>query len=112
MYCMKCGKEISEDQVFCKDCLAVMDTYPVEPDTVVHIPTREHRTSEKKRRELTAKEQIAQLHSTVRWLALTVMVLLVALILTAAMPLQQRNEPSAPTEMPLGRNYTPTQEIS
>ena len=39
-----------------------------------------------------------------------VCLLLVALILTAAMLLHQLDEPSAPAEMPVGRNYTVTQE--
>ena len=37
VHCMKCGKEIPEERVFCEECLAVMDAYPVKPDTVVQI---------------------------------------------------------------------------
>lgn len=109
MHCMKCGKEISDEQVFCKDCLVMMDAYPVSPDTVVHIPHRASRPVEKKHRELTAREQISQLHKTVRWLILTVMVLTVALLLTAAMLLHQLDQTPNPVGNPLGRNYT-TQE--
>ena len=109
MHCMKCGKEISDEQVFCKDCLAVMDAYPVAPDTVVHIPHRTPRVAEKKHRELSPKEQISQLHRTVRWLILTVTVLTVVLMLTAAMLLHQLDQVPKPVGNPLGRNYT-TQE--
>ena len=35
MSCMKCGKEVSEDQVFCPECLAEMERYPVKPGTPV-----------------------------------------------------------------------------
>ena len=40
MNCVKCGREIPEDQVFCEHCLAEMERYPVNPDTAIHIPTR------------------------------------------------------------------------
>ena len=29
MFCMKCGKEIGEHQVFCNSCLEIMSQYPV-----------------------------------------------------------------------------------
>ena len=40
MNCVKCGREIPEDQVFCEHCLAEMKWYPVNPDTAIHIPAR------------------------------------------------------------------------
>ena len=40
MQCLKCGREIAIEQVFCPDCLADMEKYPVKPGTVVHIPKR------------------------------------------------------------------------
>ena len=40
MSCMKCGKEVSEDQVFCPECLAEMERYPVKPGTPVLLPHR------------------------------------------------------------------------
>ena len=40
MNCVKCGREISEDQVFCEICLTEMENYPVKPGTAVHIPPR------------------------------------------------------------------------
>lgn len=110
MFCLKCGKEISEDQVFCPDCLAVMEAYPVKPDTVIHIPHRPVRTPERKHRTISAREQLIQLRKTVRWLMLTVAVLAVVLLLTAAMLLHQLDTPGTPTALPLGRNYTTAQQ--
>lgn len=43
MNCMKCGREIPVGQVFCDGCLKVMETYPVKPDTAIHLPTGESR---------------------------------------------------------------------
>lgn len=40
MLCMKCGREIEPERVFCPDCLADMEKYPVKPGTVVQIPRR------------------------------------------------------------------------
>ena len=40
MYCLKCGREVNEDKVFCPDCVAVMEQYPVKPGTVVLLPKR------------------------------------------------------------------------
>ncbi len=40
MNCMKCGREISPELVFCEECLAEMENYPVKPDTPVVLPPR------------------------------------------------------------------------
>lgn len=40
MNCVKCGREIPEDQAFCETCLTEMENYPVKPGTAVHIPAR------------------------------------------------------------------------
>lgn len=38
MNCMKCGRKLQEEAVFCKNCLADMENYPVPFDAAVHIP--------------------------------------------------------------------------
>ena len=48
MNCVKCGREIPEDQVFCETCLAEMEKYPVKPGTAVHIPARSPQEAPKK----------------------------------------------------------------
>ena len=40
MYCMKCGKEVKENQVFCDACLVIMEKYPVKPGTHIQLPHR------------------------------------------------------------------------
>lgn len=40
MYCMKCGREIPEGQVFCDSCRSVMEQYPVRPGIAVQLPKR------------------------------------------------------------------------
>lgn len=48
MLCMKCGREIEAEQVFCGECLAEMEKYPVKPGTVVTIPLRPAPNQQKK----------------------------------------------------------------
>ena len=83
MNCIKCGREIEENQVFCPACLEEMGRYPVKPGVVVHIPKRtdgpeEKRTPVRKRLLLDPEEQIRKLKKKVLWLRLTVAVLLLA----------------------------------
>lgn len=70
MYCMKCGREIEEGQVFCHDCLAVMAKYPVKPGTVIQLPVRREssviRRQLPRRKTLTPEEQIRKLRRTLR----------------------------------------------
>ena len=40
MNCMKCGREIREEQVFCPKCLELMEQHPIKTDIAVQIPRR------------------------------------------------------------------------
>ena len=40
MGCMKCGRDVDPDQVFCDQCREVMARYPVKPGIVVQLPHR------------------------------------------------------------------------
>lgn len=80
MNCMKCGVEIPETQVFCSDCLQVMDAYPIKPGTAVHIPVREpYRRSASRKKPPTPAEQIARLKKTRRRLLILILVLMISL---------------------------------
>ena len=61
MNCVKCGREIEHDQVFCPVCLKGMEEYPVKPGTVVHIPKHpedeERKAPPKKKPVLSPEEQ-------------------------------------------------------
>lgn len=106
MLCLKCGKETTENQVFCGDCLNVMQAYPVKPDTAVHIPHREEPVHERKpaRRREPSKDQLSQLRFLVRCLAATIAVLSILLCATAAMLIHTLDK--APASSTIGRNYT------
>lgn len=70
MYCLKCGKEVYEDQVFCSDCLSVMEKYPVKPGTAILLPKRREGNTvsrpASRRKVLTTEEQIQKLRRNIR----------------------------------------------
>ena len=77
MYCMKCGKEIEADQVFCEECRAEMEKYPVKPNTLVQIPNRPKKHAAKKvhSRWESPEEQIAALKKRIRRLIATLILM-------------------------------------
>lgn len=109
MNCLRCGAETPEKQVFCDHCLSDMARYPVNPHTHVHLPKRARdeeilKKSAKRKRTLSAEEQISALRRKVKglWLTVAILVLVLCVVgsfLTAA--LYQEN-----TAQDVGRNYT------
>ena len=81
MNCVKCGRDIGEDQVFCGTCLEEMEQYPVKPGTAIHIPSRKEweevkKSSQKKRPIVPLPEQVLRLKKKVLRLRIAVIVLL------------------------------------
>ena len=74
MSCMKCGKAVSEGQLFCEACLAEMEHYPVKPGTPVLLPHRESFAPQRKRRSQKRvrkpEEQVFLLKRMVLWLCI------------------------------------------
>lgn len=70
MNCMKCGREIGEEQVFCPDCLAVMERYPVKASATVVLPVRREPAAVKRvlprHKTLTPEEQLRKLRRNLR----------------------------------------------
>ena len=109
MFCLRCGCETEDPQVFCKRCLATMQDYPIKPGTAVQLPDR--RTPDvprpvPRRRQVSAEEQVAQLKSTVRILVAIVALLSLVLGGTAWLLVRSLWTPDAPEPGNLGRNYT------
>lgn len=110
MQCLKCGSKTAGKQVFCEECLAVMEKYPVKPGIPVQLPQRERRAAERKQdpslQEPSATEQVQHLRTMIRWLLGAIAVLSVVLLLTAGMLIhtleQNKNTPA------IGKNYTTT----
>lgn len=83
MNCMKCGREIESEQVFCNDCLLEMQKYPVNPDIHVHLPIRPQTTVLRKqasrRRTLSPEEQIRRLKKHI-WILSGILIVTLALL--------------------------------
>ena len=92
MHCMKCGAEINNSGVFCENCLAEMEKYPVKPDITVTIPQRKEIPVSKKKsrrqRILPPEEQLRRVKSKLRLAHLTLAVVFICFLLVAAMLLQ------------------------
>lgn len=108
MDCMKCGREIPANQVFCDRCLDVMKQYPVKSDAPIHLPNHRPQTSPKKqssrRRQLPPEEQVPLLKRSCRRLTLCIVVL--SLLLAAAAVFIFFQWQNTPAQLPMGRNYT------
>ena len=88
MQCMKCGRKIKDNQVFCEECLGIMETYPVKPGTPIQLPTPSKTslpTRPNRRKTLKPEEQIQRLRSTVGRLTIALILLTLILIIVSAM---------------------------
>ena len=107
MNCVKCGREIGEEQVFCELCLGEMEKYPVKPGTAIHIPARTTREETKKQHRrrpvLTPSEQILRLRKKVR--RLRVALVLVLLICAGLCFVIGRTVMELDFQRILGQNY-------
>lgn len=84
MACMKCGKEIKGEQVFCPSCLAVMESYPVRPDVHIQLPNRPTAAAsrKKRRRSYAPDDQLVHLRRYAR--QVTALAVVLGLLLVAA----------------------------
>ena len=86
MNCMKCGRETTDEQIFCDLCLEEMEKYPVRPGTVILLPRRREDAARKavvrKKAPPSPEEQVKVLKKQTRRLAATILVLLALLGVT------------------------------
>ena len=102
MNCLKCGREVSGSQVFCKGCLDVMSQYPIKAGTAVHIPQRSAPVA--KKRPPTPEELLAKARRENKRLRRWVALLCAALVLGAALAMLYKfREPIIEN---IGKNYT------
>lgn len=110
MYCMKCGKKIPEKQAFCENCLAVMERFPVKPETRVLLPNREVPVAVKKspvkRNVLSTEERLARSRKVIQWLSLSLAVAVLALFLSVSLLIETLT-PEAQAGA-IGQNYNTT----
>ena len=109
MNCMKCGRDMTQQQAFCEECLAEMEKYPVKPGTVVHLPRRREETGGKKshnrRKHLQSPEdQVKSLKRMVRVLLVTLLVSTILLVVSGYFTLVHLAEKDV-VRLP-GQNYS------
>ena len=104
MYCLKCGQETEEHQVFCDHCLQSMEAYPINPGTAVNLPKQ---SAAKKvvhrKRPLTPDEQIANLQKRLRHTRLFAWIICLLLLLSTGVLVYEIVNPDGPI---IGLNYT------
>lgn len=107
MFCLKCGKEISEKQVFCNDCLIEMEKYPVKPDTKIFLPRTTAPSTVKKntsrRKLLSPEERILRMKKAIQLLCFVLTVTLLGLVLAVFLLIESLSA-EAPQET-IGQNY-------
>ena len=108
-FCMKCGRERPENQVFCDKCLADMALHPVKPGVVVLLPRRDAAQPKPapKRRQpaLPPEEQIKALKKRVVGLTIAVLLLFGATVGLGWLAVEDWLEDHNNTPKP-GQNYS------
>lgn len=92
MYCLRCGIETKNDQVFCENCLTNMERHPVKPGTPIKLPKRGESPAVKRqprRKTLSPEEQILRLKTQQRTLLALLGAALVLLSVFAFLYFQQ-----------------------
>ena len=92
MNCIKCGVEVPERQVFCENCLADMEKYPVKPDATVNLPRRTELPVSKKKvrrqRVLSPEEQLRRAKYNLRLTRVALAVVFICFLLVSVMLFQ------------------------
>ena len=110
MNCMKCGRETKNEQVFCQDCLRIMQRYPVQPGTVVFLPRRRDPVLKKtvKRHVISAEEQIKSLRKqlTILWIVLVVCIAAIVMMINPTLHY------ALDKHVEIGQNYSTVTQTS
>ena len=107
MHCMKCGRKIEDQKVFCADCLTEMEKFPVKPDTVIHLPVRPAAPPTKKKsrrtRDIRPEEQVRRLKLAVRCLCIALAACIIAIAVSTGILLKMIDDKEG--SYTIGQNY-------
>ncbi len=108
MHCLKCGKEIPEKQVFCETCLAVMEQFPIKPDTKIFLPKRDAPSVSKKapvrKKVLSPEERIPKLKKAIHILSVSLAIAVLFLVLAFALLFDSLKAKNTAQDT-IGQNY-------
>lgn len=106
MGCLKCSRDTVSGQVFCPDCLAEMEKYPVRPGTVVQLPLRKAsavvRKNQSKKRTIPLEDQVKVLKKRC-WALFLLLIVTSAIAAALAFPAVEHFLES---HHKIGQNYT------
>ena len=103
MYCMKCGREVEGEQVFCPECLEQMGQEPVSITSSVKIPRQPPRNSKSHRPTIHLEEEVKRLERSNGRLRAWVVLLATASVLLS-MAMYHKQVVKAVED--LGKNYS------
>ena len=104
MHCLRCGREIENEQVFCFLCESIMVKQPVKQNTVVTLPDRSARPrTNPVRKPQKQEDDSEQLRQTIRQLRLWVCMLMAALMICVGILTWQ--ELTREEKPAIGQNY-------
>ena len=110
MNCLKCGREIEKDGVFCDKCLDVMAKNPIKSNAPLQLPRRKEavqpKRSGKRKHHLPLEEQVRHQKRMIRRLMLMVGVLFVAVCLLVALLVADTISEAKADDDNLGKNYS------
>lgn len=99
MYCLKCGREVEGQQVYCAGCLEIMDRYPIKPGTPVQLPKKKTIAAQKKQSRRSAPSMEDQLRH-LRRIIKTLVLLLLAVSLVSGYFIYQYLQPEQVSDEP------------
>lgn len=107
MHCMKCGVELKNSGVFCENCLADMEKYPVKPNITIQLPNRPATSPARKRSRRNKypkpEDQIRHLKKVRNWLFGLLIAALLALAGVSVLALHLLD--GEPIDINIGQNY-------
>ena len=103
MYCMKCGREVEAEQVFCQDCLELMKQEPIPIRSSVKIPRQPLKTNKIRRPAIHYEEEVRRLEKANERLRIWVILLAMATVLLS---MAAYHKEVARAVEDLGKNYS------
>ena len=103
MYCMKCGREVQDGQVFCPECLVQMEQEPVPIRASVKIPRQPPKSNKTRRPAIHYEEEVLRLERANEILRAWVIMLAMSAVLLA-MAAYHKEVTKAVED--LGKNYS------
>lgn len=111
--CIKCGRDLRDEQVFCRECQDNMEHYPVKPGTPVQLPARTPQPNTKAKpirikKTLPVEVRLRKQRVTIRLLILALVAVLLAFMATAVLSLHLLDQRDRQSQA--GQNYTVSSE--